>query len=721
MKQDATEYLAHISKDGRRQTLEAHLANTARLAETFAKPFGAEAEARLAGQEHDDGKATAAFQRRLAGSVERVDHSTAGAQYLLRLGHPEAACAVAGHHGGLPDVGNRTDTADSATLCGRSKRSIEPWARVLPPLPAPPHRPCKTPFETAFYTRMLFSCLVDADYMDTEAFMNGAEPPRGGQASIPELLSRVQRKAKEWLSAPADRDINRIRNGILQTCIDAGRSSERGLYTLTVPTGGGKTFASLAFALEQAAALQMKRVIYIIPYTSIIDQTVQIFSDPELLGAENVLGHYSTADFLMKESDEMTELDYRRALAAENWDAPVIVTTAVQFFESLFSNRPSRCRKLHNIANSVLIFDEAQTLPLDYLTPCLAAIAELVTHYRASAVLCTATQPALDDQFRHLAPELNIREICPDSPSLYEALRRTTLRELDAITEDALADRLGKTKQVLCVVNRRKTAQELYAALPEEGSYCLTTLLCAADRREKLVEIRNRLDNDLPCRVVSTSLIEAGVDVDFPTAYREKAGLDSILQTAGRCNREGNNSAEESDVYLFSLDGIPAPQMLRQKLSVFHEVEQRYPDAMQSPEAIHCYFSALYPLKGADQLDQKGIMDAFARGIQGAALPFAQVAEKFRIIDANTRTIYLPIGAGAALCERLRRQEYSRALFRQLGLFSVEVYETHYQALLRAGAIDPVDDRAAILIDLRQYDPMLGLKLTVEEGAAFLI
>ena len=719
MNKDPTEYLAHISEDGRKQTLIDHMTGTSHRSGEFGAEFGAEEDAEQAGQEHDDGKAVPEFQRRLAGSSERVDHSTAGAQYLLQRGYYEAACAVAGHHGGLPDVGNPTDTADAPTLFGRSKRKIEPWVRVLPPLPAPPHGPCKPPFETAFYTRMLFSCLVDADYLDTEAFMRGAEPPRGGQATIPELLARVRAQADAWLNAPVERDINRARNGILQSCIDAGRSFPRGLYTLTVPTGGGKTFASLAFALEQAAAQGLKRVIYIIPYTSIIDQTVQTFS--ALLGEENVLGHYSSADFLMKESGEMTELDYRRTLAAENWDAPVIVTTSVQFFESLYANRPSRCRKLHNIANAVLIFDEAQTLPTDYLTPCLAAIAELVEHYRASAVLCTATQPALDDQFHKHTSKLQIREICPDSTSLYETLRRTTLCDLGAVTQETLATRLSTAEQVLCVVNRRKTAQELYAALPREGSFCLTTLLCAADRREKLDEIRRRLRDGLPCRVVSTSLIEAGVDVDFPTAYREKTGLDSILQTAGRCNREGRRSAEKSYVYLFSLDGIAPPQMVRQNLNAFNAVLRRYPDALQSPEAIHSYFSILYPLKGDAQLDKKGIMDAFERGINGARLPFAQVAERFRIIESPTRTVYLPIGEGAALCDRLRQQQYSRSLFRRLGLYSVEVYEEHYQSLLRAGALDPVDDRAAILTDLRQYDPVLGLKLTMEEGSAFLI
>ena len=346
--------------------------------------------------------------------------------------------------------------------------------------------------------------------------------------------------------------------------MEKGAHGAPGLYTLTVPTGGGKTFASLSFALEQAAAQGMKRVIYVIPYMSIIDQTAAVFAD--LLGAENVLADYSCADYKSLERENLTPAQYRQLLASENWDASVVVTTAVQFFESLYANRSSRCRKLHNIANSVIIFDEAQTLPTSYLLPCVSAIAQLVRHYHATAVLCTATQPALEPYFRQFAPELPLQEIVPDTATLYTTLRRTTLCDAGELTLEALTSQLCALSQVLCVVNRRKTAQEVYAALPAEGSYCLTTLLCAADRRRQLAEIRQRLRESLPCRVVSTSLIEAGVDVDFPAAYREQCGLDSLLQTAGRCNREGHRSVEESLVYRFTLEGCGVPQMLRQNV-----------------------------------------------------------------------------------------------------------------------------------------------------------
>ncbi|MCD8087409.1 MAG: CRISPR-associated helicase Cas3' [Oscillospiraceae bacterium] len=689
------------------------------MASDFAKPFGAEKTAEIAGLLHDCGKASDAFQRRIRGSPERVDHSTAGAQELLRLGQLEAAFAVAGHHGGLPDGGTRGDSPDDPTLVGRSKKQVEPYLKGTEEIPLPelPFAP-RTGFEQSFFIRMLYSCLVDADYLDTEAFMQGSPPPRGSGESIPALLEKVRRQAAHWLNAPTDNPVNQARNQILQSCIDLGRTEKPGLFTLTAPTGGSKTFSSLAFAMEHAAKHHMTRIVYILPYTSIIDQTMDVFND--ILGEENVLGHYSSADFQLRESDEMSVKDYAKALASENWDSPVIVTTAVQFFESLFSNRSSRCRKLHNISNAVLIFDEAQTLPVDYLMPCLASIAQLVQHYGSTAVLCTATQPALAPYFQKLAPELPLREICPNSLDLFASLRRTTLKQIGSLSQTELAARLAASDQVLCVVNRRQTAQTIYAMLPKDGSYCLTTLLCAADRREKLEEIRMRLRQGKPCRVVSTSLIEAGVDVDFPVAYREEAGLDSVLQTAGRCNREGRRNPEESFVYLFSLADVSPPQALSQNRNALHHVLRRCPEDLQSPEAVEIYFKSLYSIKGDQALDKKGILDAFNRGRNGCTLPFALVSEEFHIIEAPTKTVYLPIGQGKVLCDQLQREEYSKALFRKLGMYSVSLYPNDFERLDRAGALICTGNDAGILNDLRIYDPNLGLTFPTEDGQAFI-
>ena len=330
-------YLAHIAEDGREQTAAEHLRGTAALAKRFAAVFGAEADAELAGLLHDIGKCTPEFQARLHGGAI-VDHSTAGAKLAFSRRNLPAALAIAGHHGGIPDVGNpKADGPSEASLFGRMQRPVSFDQSALPPLPGPAPAPWLSSdwVQNAFYTRMLFSCLVDADFQDTQNFMEGAPAPRGGSAAISELLDKVRSRAATYLACKRESAIGRQRNSVLRACIDGGRTLPPGLYTLTVPTGGGKTFSSLAFALEQAAAQKMDRVIYVIPYTSIIDQTVSVFSD--LLGAENVLAHYAGTEYQLAEPEEMTGAQYRKLLASENWDAPVIVTTAVQFFESLYS------------------------------------------------------------------------------------------------------------------------------------------------------------------------------------------------------------------------------------------------------------------------------------------------------------------------------------------------------------------------------------------------
>ncbi len=708
--------LAHISEDETRsQTLTDHLRGTAALAGQFASAFSAGAEGEFVGLLHDLGKDSPGFQHRLHGGPP-VDHSTAGAQAALQQNDPCAAFAIAGHHSGIPDGGHRQDAPDEPTLFGRIKRQV-PVAGGLPPITARPALPAwvaesKDNLTTAFFTRMLFSCLVDADFLDTETFMNGSPAPRGTGQSIPELLKKMKVKADSYLTGAASSPVGAQRNQVLQACLEQGRTGPRGIYTLTVPTGGGKTFASLAFALEHAAAHGLNRVIYVIPYTSIIDQTAQTFTD--LLGEENVLAHFSTADYKMVEKDDLTPSQYRSLLASENWDAPVIVTTAVQFFESLYANRSSRCRKLHNLANSVLIFDEAQTLPCDYLRPCVSAIAQLVQHYGVTAVLCTATQPDLGGLFREFAPEQPLRELSPDPDLLYQVLRRVTLGDLGTVSYEALVGQLKEHEQVLCVVNRRKTAQTLFAALPQDGSYCLTTLLCAADRRRQLAEIRARLENGLPCRVVSTSLIEAGVDVDFPSAYREQAGLDSLLQTAGRCNRNGKRLAAESPVWLFRLEDCPAPRMIRANVDALAYVQQHFA-RLDTPEAILAYFRQLYANKAS--LDRHGILPAFQKGDSpGRFFPFAWAAEQFRLIESPTRTVYLPIGEGKALCEQLRRQGPTRTLLRRLGLYSVNCYEGQLKALLAAGASEELPGGELLLADETLYSDKTGLTVEIETG-----
>lgn len=381
--------LAHISEDhSREQTVYEHLTGTAELAKQFAAAFGAEEDGYLLGLLHDIGKYSDAFQHRLDGGV-RVDHSTAGAKEACAHGVGYLALAIAGHHGGIPNFGSRADTKNDATLSGRLKRDLEPyddWKTevTLPPVKPFNMREFNTGFRLSFYIRMLFSCLVDADFIDTETFMDGALAPRGNYDALPALLDRLETYIAPWY--PPKTELNRKRCAILDACKASGSTAAPGVYTLTVPTGSGKTTAAMAFALTAAVQNCMSRVIYAAPYTSIIDQNADTFE--KIFGTENVIEHHSSAEYLFSESPNPAE--YRKMLAAENWDAPVIATTTVQLFESLFASKPARCRKLHNLANSVLILDEVQTLPMPYLKPFTEALAELARKYGVIVVLQAA-------------------------------------------------------------------------------------------------------------------------------------------------------------------------------------------------------------------------------------------------------------------------------------------------------------------------------------------
>lgn len=462
----------------------------------------------------------------------------------------------------------------------------------------------------------------------------------------------------------------------------------------------------------------MRRVVYVIPYTSIIEQNAQVFRD--ILGDGNVLEHHANVTFDL--SDGAPPEETRRALATENWDLPVVVTTAVQLFESIYANRSSKCRKLHNLANSVIIFDEAQMLPLVHLKPCTAAMASLAEQFHSTVVLCTATQPSLDDLLRDYAPSCPATELCPQTAALYDKFRRVCFHRAGMLTDEALAEELSGQEQVLCIVNSRKAAQTIFARLHREGSFHLSTLMVPAQRQALLREIRQWLKVGLPCRVVSTSLIEAGVDVDFSAVYRELAGLDSVLQAAGRCNWVGKRRAEDSSVTVFERTELP-PLLFCTAVGAAWEAlaGDRDPGA---PETMNRYFEKLRDLTGS-AIDKQGVVDAFEKGIAGCGLPFRTVAEKFHLIDQNTRTVYVPFGNGKALLEQLQTQGGTRALYRKLGRYAVSVYDQHFQALYAAGAlltakdIPALDPDSAILNDMTLYNETIGLSLEPETGKAW--
>ena len=699
-------YVTHKRDDGAYQELRSHLQDVAERATAFAAPFGAPEHARRAGLLHDVGKYSPAGQKRQRDPehTQPVDHSTAGAQEALKTYRDaHAAFAIAGHHGGLPDMGSKASLEDG-TLMGRMQKALtgenDPSAwKTEVTVPGGAFAPAWLSkaggFAQALYTRMLFSCLVDADYLDTEAYMSHGNMARGYDADFSRLLSRLREYVAPWLEK-AESPVNAMRNELLLQCL-AGAEKPRGLYTLTVPTGGGKTVSSLAFALSHAVRHGLSRVVYVAPYTSIIEQNAKQFR--KILGNENVLEHHSNVNL----NDE------KGKLAAENWDAPVVVTTAVQFFESLFSCKTSRCRKLHNIANSVVILDEAQTLPIAYLRPCVNAIAELVQHYGVTAVLCTATQPALGELFGDYAPKLACMELAKEPQTLFRCFRRVTFAMEGCMEEADLAMRLSDARQALCIVNSRKQAQSLFHLLEGEGTYHLSTLMTPDHRSSVLDTIRQRLKEGLPCRVVSTSLVEAGVDLDFPTVWRQEAGLDSILQAAGRCNREGKREADQSIVHIFRFEQLP-PKAFWAGIDAMRKTIEEHSD-LSIPQAVEAYFRHLHFTLSKEAMDAKKILE------KSNALEFQRINDAFQMIESQTIPVYIPHAQNRELLDLLREGKPTRAVLRALGRSAVNVYPQHFRALLEAGALEcPMGDSFGILADPRQYDQHCGLALEPECG-----
>lgn len=698
-------YLAHspTEESPLGQPLKEHLENVADLAAEFSRAFG-EKDGRICGLYHDIGKYSDAFQRRLAGSPERVDHSTAGALLLFAHKNVPAAMCIAGHHAGLADLGTKNDLADTfmAKINHARKEGLEDcsaWHREIPE-EIPTGYENRPGIGNYFYIKMLFSALTDADWLDTEAYYLN-RPLTGKQCDLRDLADRLDRYVAAWGTPTSE--INRRRCLICEAAVKHA-ADPPGLFSMTVPTGGGKTVASMAFALNHAVKHGMRRIIYVIPYCSILEQTQTVFE--EIFGSKVITAHYSGADFDRPETGADTDI---RAFSAENWEAPIILTTAVQFFESLFSNKPGRNRKLHNIAQSVIVFDEAQMLPVPFLRPCLSGICQLVERYSCSAVLCTATQPAIEPILQEFLPEHSVRELCPEPEEMYQAFRRVRYVDDGELTDDELARQLLAREQVLCVVNSRRQAQALYRMLgSDDGNYHLSTMMIPFRRKEILREIRSRLREGKPCRVVSTSLIEAGVDVDFPEVFRALAGLDSVIQSGGRCNREGRRSREESLVHIFRTEA-KAPQMLEQNISAAVHTLRLFEQA-DAPEAIREYFEfLLYRLKDRHQLDREEILSCAER------LMFRTVSDRFRLIEGAGYTVYIPVGDGAALAEKLRRGEVNRQLMRQLDQYSVSVYRRYFEDLEQAGVLEMISDNSGILRDLNLYSRETGLPFIISE------
>ncbi len=701
-------YYAHSTKGGEKnwQLLKEHLENVSQLAGSYASCFGAEGWGNLAGSLHDDGKYSNSFQDKLKGMSLHVDHSTAGAQIATKLFGNKGRLlgyVSAGHHGGLPNGGSN---ADVTSLMGRLAKDIPNFDAFYEEIFLPDQLPelnlgkSDNPgFSLSFFVRMLFSCLVDADYLDTENFYSKEKTAlRKKSADIKTLNYKLEQHIDK-ISKKAKSPVIKRERAHVRACCQQAAEKEKGLFSLTVPTGGGKTLSSLEFAFRHARKNGMERVIYAVPFTSIIEQNAAVFR--EALGDDAVLEHHSNFDFEENENNP----NYKYRLAAENWDAPVIVTTNVQFFESLLACKPARCRKLHNIANSIVILDEAQTLPDRLLLPCLAILEELVLRYGVTVVFCTATQPHLQKLW---SKELQATEIIPDAERLYEVLsKRVTVKSAGVLTDQELVERLALQKQALCIVNTRKHARTLYELLPEvEGNYHLSAYMYPKHRSDKITEIRQRLEEGKPCRVISTQLIEAGVDVDFPVVYRAIAGIDAIAQAAGRCNREGVGGQGEVWVFIPE-EGVPEGWF--QRMAALGEKVLREYDDPLLPQAIKSFFELRFDLAG-DQLDELGILKDFEECARELLFPFRDVAEKFRFID----DILVPVViATEDECKNiLTKAAYSKApgaFARRLQKYTVGINPWEMSAYEKAGYIKKVADLFNVMEEGQSYDNNLGL------------
>jgi CRISPR-associated endonuclease/helicase Cas3 len=683
--------------------LEDHLRAVGDLAGEFASSFGHSDWGRLAGLWHDLGKYSPAFQNYIArgsgldpeahieGGRGRVNHSSAGALYAVKqLGGKGRLLAylIAGHHAGLPDW--HSDEHALASLSQRLEESRHLQAISKVPIPTDVLNPTITPATKspggevglALWLRMLFSCLVDGDFLDTEQFMDGGKVRSRGEFSpLEELLGMLEKHLAQLMAGAQPTPVNRVRAEVLRQCRERAPDLP-GIYSLTVPTGGGKTLSSLAFALNHAIHHNKRRVIYVIPYTGIIEQTAGVFRG--ILG-ENVVEHHSNLD-----PEKETA---KSRLATENWDAPVIVTTNVQFFESLFASRTSSCRKLHNIVNSIVVLDEAQLLNPEFLQPILDIINLLTQHYGVSFVLSTATQPALHSRegFGWTFKGLNgVREIMTDPDALYRNLERVTVE----MPPDfhirrgwaEIAAEIATHESVLAIVNTRRDCRELYRLMPE-GTIHLSAAMCGEHRSQVIESIRDRLKKKVPTRVISTQLVEAGVDIDFPVVYRALSGLDSIAQAAGRCNREGEE--KRGMVVVFVPPTSSPPGTLRRAEQTAVSLLSGGTSDPMARELFTRYFEHFYVK--ADSLDKHGINDLLTRDARELKIQFRTAAEKFKLIDdVENQAILIWYGESQALIGKLKKDGPERWLMRKLQRYSVNLPHRVVDKLVVTGEVEEV-------------------------------
>lgn len=711
-------FVSHIRKDiecniEAIQSNEDHCLGVAELARKFASEFGMGDFGYIMGKLHDKGKEKPEFQNYIRFENGLTDHrkytqegkthAYVGGLMAKEFGQmvaPLIENPIMGHHRGLYDY------PDLET----EKQKRIPSEVTQEQIPKPTFPSWFNPQilqekDVHNIERILFSCLVDADFLDTEQFMQPRQASmRGGKATLAELLPLLNGYLDSF--GEPKTEVNIIRNEVQKVCRERAHDTP-GFYSLTVPTGGGKTLSSLVWAINHAVQHGKRRIIIAIPYTSIIVQTAGILRN--IFGEENVLEHHSN---LVVDDKDDQELRTPGRLATENWDYPIIVTTNVQLFESMMASKPSECRKLHNINNSVLILDEVQTLPTDFLQPIVDTLDTYQRLFGVSVLFTTASQPVLEGNHQGTNPSVllkglkEIREIIPAGWNLHDKLRRVSLSiDNSPQTYDSIATQLAKHDRVLCIVNTRRDAKEIFDRLPDDGIRIhLSRMMCPAHVSRKIEEMKKVLGN--PCnkvvRVISTQLIEAGVDIDFPVVYRQEAGLDSILQAAGRCNREG--LYDLCTTYVFSLSGEhPLPKgFISQGNNARLNMDSQ--SDWFSSETMSNYYLQLYSrIQSFDKKDIKHYLYKYGE------LMFETAAQEFRLIDDETQSVIVNWKGSLSLVDRLKSEGPTYHLIRQLSQFSVNLRKRDFDEMLSKGIIEEVVEGFYVAAGDGQYNDNLGL------------
>lgn len=708
------------------QTNDEHQRGVAEMAASFAKEFGLPSWGHTLGQLHDKGKERAAFQQYIRevnglttadkGCFEEHNHAFVGGILAKELMGMQVfnllANQIISHHTGLHDYTELETVLEERRLPEDINKEDIP---VNIPLLVKELR--ESPFSKSrvsmkhfhHLSRMLFSCLVDADRLDTERFMDMESwKKRGCSSTIADLLLRLEEYLQRLQSSAADTEVNRIRKKVQEQCSETS-SGEKGFYSLTVPTGGGKTLSSILWAMKHARIHTMNRIIIAIPYTSIIVQTAGILK--EIFGEENVLEHHSNFnpdDIKDEESREIAKL------ATENWDYPIIVTTNVQLFESMFSNKPSICRKLHKIVNSVVILDEVQTLPTDFLQPMVDALQAYQKIFGVSVLFTTASQPVLGGLIKGANPTADfegiehITEIIPNELALHDKLRRVKLLiDNTGKTYDEIVAQVAMYNKVLCIANTRKDAKELYDRLPNEGiKLHLSRMMCPAHVSEMICKIKALLKDETQpiVRVIATQLVEAGVDIDFPVVFRQEAGLDSVLQAAGRCNREGKSAVGSTFVFSLSAEQrIPFGSMAaanNARLNLSADSDWFAPSTMKN------YFLQLYSRKNT--FDKKDIKNYLYNPNE---LCFETASKVFKLIDDDCINVIVNWKHSMELVEELKKSGCTYSLMKQLAQFMVGIHRSDFNQLASYGVVEEVLENIYVLADRAQYDKVTGLSL----------